>query len=473
MKYIYLLILSLLLVSCNSKSGEKHENDFDLPLLNKSEALLYSGKYESLVMLNSEYFKKAKQLDYEEGQALCYINIANVNVTVRNFKKSLTFFEKARKLLDHSPNNIHKAIYYNSYGKLYYMLKLYDNALESNTKALNYLKHSRNSELKVNNLALVYSNRGDYLFEKKQTDSALIYYHKASRIKKTAITEGLIAEYHLQAHRPDSAAIYIQHTEDIINKQHIKDVRVLYLYYLKGMYYNEINEYDKADAELQKALKLNIEYQQTFSAIFPYIYWGLVQIYKKKGDTANEYFYLKKYIEEKQKTDTALSDAVNFATESFISDAKKETDRQRNNILILVVLSVIWGLLGIMYAWRIIKSLRLKRKLLKMEAEALKNQFHDKKFEEVVKLARKNDSTFLTRFKEVYPDFIDKLLEINPDLENSELAFCAMLKLHFSSKDIASYTYVQHKSIQQKKYRIRKKLNIPGNTDIYKFFDEL
>ncbi|MEF9478878.1 hypothetical protein OWR28_15180 [Chryseobacterium sp. 1B4] len=48
-----------------------------------------------------------------------------------------------------------------------------------------------------------------------------------------------------------------------------------------------------------------------------------------------------------------------------------------------------------------------------------------------------------------------------------------MLKLHFTSKEIASYTLVQHRSVQQKKYRIRKKLNIPKETDIYHFFDTL
>jgi DNA-binding CsgD family transcriptional regulator len=48
-----------------------------------------------------------------------------------------------------------------------------------------------------------------------------------------------------------------------------------------------------------------------------------------------------------------------------------------------------------------------------------------------------------------------------------------MLKLHFSSKEIADYTFVQHRSVQQKKYRIRKRLNIPGEEDIYDFFDKI
>ena len=71
-------------------------------------------------------------------------------------------------------------------------------------------------------------------------------------------------------------------------------------------------------------------------------------------------------------------------------------------------------------------------------------------FEELVVLAKQNDSTFLTRFQEVYPKFIDNLLKIDPGLVSSELAFCAMIKLNFSSKEIANYTFIQHKSVQQK-----------------------
>ena len=90
-----------------------------------------------------------------------------------------------------------------------------------------------------------------------------------------------------------------------------------------------------------------------------------------------------------------------------------------------------------------------------------------------MEMAKRNDPEFLSYFKEVYPGYIDQLLAINPNLENSELIFCAMLKLHFSSKEIANYTLVQHRTIQQKKYRIRKKMNIPTETDIYVFFDNI
>ncbi|WJJ99630.1 helix-turn-helix transcriptional regulator [Elizabethkingia anophelis] len=48
-----------------------------------------------------------------------------------------------------------------------------------------------------------------------------------------------------------------------------------------------------------------------------------------------------------------------------------------------------------------------------------------------------------------------------------------MIKLNFSSKEIANNTFIQHKSVQQKKHRLRKKLNVPTDQDLYVFFQDL
>jgi len=94
-------------------------------------------------------------------------------------------------------------------------------------------------------------------------------------------------------------------------------------------------------------------------------------------------------------------------------------------------------------------------------------------YEEIIALAKGNSSDFLFRFKEIYPSFFEKLYEIEPELITSELTFCAYLKLQFSTKEIASYTFVTPKAVQNRKNRIRKKLNIPSNMDIYTWIGRL
>lgn len=95
------------------------------------------------------------------------------------------------------------------------------------------------------------------------------------------------------------------------------------------------------------------------------------------------------------------------------------------------------------------------------------HQISNDDLEEIFHLAKINDPSFLAKFKVVYPEFFQKIILLYPDILNSELLFCAYIKLNFSSKEIANYTFVTPKSVQVRKSRLRKKLNIPSHEDLY------
>jgi hypothetical protein len=86
--------------------------------------------------------------------------------------------------------------------------------------------------------------------------------------------------------------------------------------------------------------------------------------------------------------------------------------------------------------------------------------------EEIVHLAMSNNPTFLMKFNEFDPEFIKKLLCISPSLMATEIEFCVLLRLNFETKEIARYTKTSVRSVEGKKYRIRKKLTVPGDQDI-------
>ena len=96
----------------------------------------------------------------------------------------------------------------------------------------------------------------------------------------------------------------------------------------------------------------------------------------------------------------------------------------------------------------------------------LKTDIHH---EELRELAIGNDPFFLERFQELYPDFTRRLLHEHPTLLKSEFSFCAMIFLNFSSKEIATYTFIQHRSVQTKKSRLRKKMQLPSSADLYEY----
>lgn len=95
------------------------------------------------------------------------------------------------------------------------------------------------------------------------------------------------------------------------------------------------------------------------------------------------------------------------------------------------------------------------------------------KYETLFQLLKNNDPSYMLVFGELYPNFSEKLLAINPKLTNSEIEFCSLLKLNLSTKKIAKFTFLATRTVQNKKHRIRKKLNIPKTTDIYLWIQSL
>lgn len=93
--------------------------------------------------------------------------------------------------------------------------------------------------------------------------------------------------------------------------------------------------------------------------------------------------------------------------------------------------------------------------------------------DEIITLAKQNSPRLLNKFRLIYPDFFSKIFSIQPNLKNSELIFCIYLRLNMTTKEIATYTFVTPKAIQNRKNRLRKKLNIPSEVDIYKWFNDI
>ncbi|WP_171817636.1 tetratricopeptide repeat protein [Chryseobacterium sp. StRB126] len=469
---VLLFIVLIILMSCNPSSRE-YEKSFDIPLMTQNEEFRLAGQYDSLVNLNKKYYKIAEKIRYEDGKALCYINLARVNISLENYQKSNILFNKAQEILENSDNPLHKAIFYNYYGKLNSELRRIDKAFEYNNEALKNIEKSNDSELKKITLYNIYTQQGDYYTQKKNPKAALEYFQKAREFDKTGIADCTISDYIYMHKNKDSTYKYITSAYNKMIVRNREDAITLNIHTIMGEYYLYYNEYDKAEKEFLRALEIDKKTRRIFAQYTKYIYNDLRTLYEITGDKEKAYFYLNAYTEAKNKTNAALLATINQDMESFISVSKTGAEQHRTKVQWVIFLSLAGFSLLAVYSWRIITILRKRKADLRSEAESLKNRIHDNRQEEIIEMAKRNDSEFLTCFKEVYPGYIEQLLAINSNLETSELVFCAMLKLHFTSKEIANYTLVQHRTIQQKKYRIRKKMNIPTETDIYVFFDRI
>lgn len=73
---------------------------------------------------------------------------------------------------------------------------------------------------------------------------------------------------------------------------------------------------------------------------------------------------------------------------------------------------------------------------------------------------------FEKNFAAVHDDFLEKLKDICPEITMGELKLAAYIKMNLSSKEIAPLLNISVRSIENKRYRLRKKLNISRENNL-------
>ncbi|WP_131725550.1 MULTISPECIES: helix-turn-helix transcriptional regulator [unclassified Chryseobacterium] len=92
---------------------------------------------------------------------------------------------------------------------------------------------------------------------------------------------------------------------------------------------------------------------------------------------------------------------------------------------------------------------------------------------ELFQLAMKDDHSFYYQFIKTFKDFDKTLLKINPTIKISDVEFCAFVKLNMHTKQIATIKKMTVGAVEAKKHRIRKKLNINSDENMYIWMSRL
>jgi DNA-binding CsgD family transcriptional regulator len=80
---------------------------------------------------------------------------------------------------------------------------------------------------------------------------------------------------------------------------------------------------------------------------------------------------------------------------------------------------------------------------------------------------------YKVQFTNVYPNFVDSLVSYNPDITNSDIKLCCYLKMNMNTKDIAQLFGLTVRAIENKRYRLRKKLFLDKETSLMTFINGL
>jgi DNA-binding CsgD family transcriptional regulator len=76
---------------------------------------------------------------------------------------------------------------------------------------------------------------------------------------------------------------------------------------------------------------------------------------------------------------------------------------------------------------------------------------------------------FEESFNRVHDDFFKRLMQVYPDLTPGDLRLAAYLKMNLSSKEIAPLLNISIRGIENKRYRLRKKLGLSEEANLTEF----
>jgi tetratricopeptide (TPR) repeat protein len=80
---------------------------------------------------------------------------------------------------------------------------------------------------------------------------------------------------------------------------------------------------------------------------------------------------------------------------------------------------------------------------------------------------RQDWKAFAEVFDQVHPTFVQNLLKQYPDLTKMEVRICMMLRAGLSTEEIAQLLYVTERNIENHRLRMRKKMKLKRNENIY------
>ena len=124
-------------------------------------------------------------------------------------------------------------------------------------------------------------------------------------------------------------------------------------------------------------------------------------------------------------------------------------------------------------------SLIKKNEFLNNVKKELKGTDGSKNLKPVIKIIDKNLNNtddwkfFQEAFNNADKDFLKKVKALHPTLTPNDLRLCAYLRLNLSSKEIAPLLNISTRSVEVKRYRLRKKMNLPHESSLTNYILEI
>jgi tetratricopeptide (TPR) repeat protein len=493
----------LLSLQSGNKVGEINS------LMQKGNCYFRMGEYQ-LAMECAESSKSlAEELKMDKEIALSlniigriYAELGGYENSSVQFFKSLTIFETMHDLKGMSES-------FGFIGAVYYFQKDYSKALKYLNKSISIARKLGDKSLlfkPLNNIAIVYTDLKKY-------DSVLVYSNEVLRLnlqRNDKLFIGInyinIGNAQLKQLKYDDALGSFQKalelSKEINNRFYFANCNVY-----MGQYFFETGNKSASIDAFKTAL--TVAQENGYTEIINRASKELGDLYLERKDTSNAFIYKiienqsKDSLSQLRKEKTMANLELQYQSEKKEFE-KKIAQQKKENMMVIIILGLISGLIITIL---IISRQRIKAKNATLEKQTIEKELGFKNKElsiNLMALMKKNEmlsdissrliqiekeavkeetkeainkishelkknadekiwKEFSVRFQEVHSGFYEALLAKFPDLTQNELKLCAFLKLNMSTKDISELTGQTKLTLENSRYRLRKKLGIANS----------
>lgn len=417
---------------------------------------------------------EAKRIDAEEAEYWALMTQCTYYKTINDFENLMII---ANLLFDKAKS--HKLFVYQSIAKCY-LFEAYtfsdlpEKGFLQLEDGMNIIKNAdENDTLTIRTKTNLFMGYANYFSLKKDYTNQFKYIKLADgEFKK--IPEGSLkqkflyvqyshlANFYNATDRIDSAEYYARLAISNDKRYNRSDIQ-FDNYSVLGRTAMKRKDYKKALSYFNEAEKIK-GYKNHINVEI--LYDNIIESY----DKLNEKEGVKLYKSKQDSLKLAVAENQKKSLHNLLDE--KDNDRYKNTFIYITVFVFIMLIFIIFWVVRKNKFLSNQEKISQIYLAEISGNPKGEDYSRLLKALKENDPAFTFYFDETFPEFSSKLLRINPEISASEVEFCALLKLKIPTKDIACYKFIAPKTVLNKKYLIRNKLNIPPTIDIYQWFDE-
>jgi hypothetical protein len=482
---VFLFIICHTMITAQASIPEIEKKNIE------AKGLFNEKKLDKSLKLSKEVVEESKQIGYSQGVAIGSLRVAVIYAITKDPNNSLQYARMAQQEAYTNEDYELKTKVNDILAVNYVQLEMNDEAIKAFKNMASEAKKIPQPEKSLLEENMAYHHLASiYDFKKKNVDSAYYYYTKVYNALKdkpgndpkldVILLGASMYIKEVNDKKNISVTPYSKTIQEVLSKNNgpkNNDSSAVYTYkHLAGAYFSE-GKYEDA----QKYNELFIEWAKKNKNLegLNSAYDLRYKISEKLNNLAKSQKELKEYVLLKDTITDIDKKNIQVSYKNVIKakdeNLKSET-HTKNSLFFGIVILVALFISSLFFFKNFIKKKHKEKVIVISKKESEITVLQSKvntAFEEVTMLAKTNSPNFFIRFQEVYPEFTKKLQEVSPGLRTSELTLCAYTFLGFNTKDIADYTFKSVNTVRNRKYNLRKKMNIPTEENMGLWFRKL